>query len=277
MTGQQMINLCTNIIKRQDINTDLLLSFINQQRRIVLRQNYLYKIQKWVTGLDPVNGFVELDTLKQARYVEWNPDEDDNTPTNPTTNPTAQNGITSNRRKKLFPLSNMQEAFEFIDNVDAEGEPQYYVVLQGGLKIIPAPTKGVINVFGEWYPEDFENTPTSLAKKDAIAKELSDIISYYACGEYFDFLNEPEKAELWRQKGNAQLLVYKAEIKRQITDDREMFARDPFGNLGINHGWRYNQQYIYPSGGGSGGNYSTMSQQEVEDTFDDIVNGGNNP
>jgi hypothetical protein len=101
------------------------------------------------------------------------------------------------RKKKLFPLNTIQEAFEIYRNVDAIGEPMYYVVMQGGLKIIPAPPIGVINIFGEWYPEDLTNSDDS---EDGLSKEIGDIIVYAASAEYFDFLTEPEKANLWREK-----------------------------------------------------------------------------
>jgi hypothetical protein len=47
-------------------------------------------------------------TLKQARYVEWNSDPTD---------------IEVNVKKKLLRLNTINEAYEFIDDVDAEGEP----------------------------------------------------------------------------------------------------------------------------------------------------------
>ena len=31
-----------------------------------------------------------------------------------------------------------------------------------------------------------------------------------------------------------------------MTDDRNLFARDPFGNLNIGHGWRKNIGFVYP-------------------------------
>lgn len=245
MTGQKIIDMCSAIIKRQDLNIDLLLMFINQQRRLVLRSNYLYKIQKWVTGLEPENGFVVTDGLKQARYVEWNPDPEENVSIDFNENPDLYNGITTGRKKKLKRLNNINEAYEFINNVDAIGDPVYYIVMQGGLKIIPAPPIGVINVFGEWYPEDLENNQASLSKDDMLSKEISDVIIFNACAEYLDFLEEYEKADLWRKKGLAQLQEYLLEIKRQITDDRNLMDRDPFGNLNIHHGWRDNGVNAY--------------------------------
>jgi len=64
MNGKQIVDMCSAIIKRQDLNTDLLLNFINQQRRYILRSVYLYRIQKWVTDLEPEDGFVRTKGLK---------------------------------------------------------------------------------------------------------------------------------------------------------------------------------------------------------------------
>lgn len=244
MTGQQMIDMCSAIIKRQDLNTNLLLTFINQQRKFILRSNYLYKIQKWVTGFEPEDGFVTTDlsttSLKQARYVEWNPNPEENVEIDFSDHPFYMNGIeNSGRKKKLKRLNTINEAYEFIDNVDAIGEPEYYIVMAGGIKVIPAPTVGVINIFGEWYPEDFvSGTNGNLSSQDIISKELGDVVIYNSCAEYFDFLEEYEKGQLWRGKGKVLLDEYLKEIKRQMTDDRDLMERDPFGNLGIHHGWR---------------------------------------
>ena len=236
MNGKQIYDMCAAIIKRQDLNKDLLLQFINQQRRYILRKTYLYRIQKWEIGLEPEDGFVVTKGLKQARYVEWNPDPEDNVEIDIKTN-----GI-GERKKKLFPLNTIQEAFEIYDNVDAIGEPMYYIVMEGGLKIVPTPPVGVINVFGEWYPQDLSDSEKS---EDGLSKEIGDVIVYYACAEYFDFLTETDKANLWRTKGQMMLEEYLKEIKRQQTDDRPLFARDPFGNLHIGHGWRKNKGYVY--------------------------------
>lgn len=236
MNGKEIVTMCAAIIKRQDLNEDLLLQFINQQRRFILRNKYLYRIQQWRIGLEPEDGFVRTKGLKQARYVEWNPKPEDNVILDIETN-----GI-GERKKKLFPLNTIQEAFEIYDNVDAIGEPMYYIVMQGGLKIIPAPPIGVINVFGEWYPEDLTNDEKS---EDGLSKEIGDVVVYCACAEYFDFLNETDKANLLRTKGQMLLEEYIREIKRQMTDDRPLFSRDPFGNLYIGHGWRKNTGFVY--------------------------------
>jgi len=44
MNGKEIVTMCAAIIKRQDLNEDLLLNFINQQRRVVLRDKYIYRI-----------------------------------------------------------------------------------------------------------------------------------------------------------------------------------------------------------------------------------------
>lgn len=226
MNGQEIVTMCSNIIKRQDLNTDLLLQFINQQRRYILRSAYLYRIQKWEKNLEPEDGFVRTARLKQARYVEWQPDPFEEYPFVASTEGTIS--PSSPKKKKLLPLNTMQDVYRLYNNVDVIGEPRYYVVVQGGLQIVPMPTIGVINVYGEWYPEDLSNSEDS---EDGLSKEIGDIIVYAACAEYFDFLMEPEKAQMWRQKAEAMLEQYLKEIKRQMTDDRPLFERDPFGNL----------------------------------------------
>ena len=237
MKGSEIVSMCDKIIKRQDLDTDLLLMFINEQRKMVLRSTYLYKLLQWKRNLEPEDGFITTPNLKQVRYLEWTPDEQDNV------------SYESTRKKKLFRLNNLQEAYEIYDDVDAIGEPLHYVVIQGGIKIIPAPSIGVINVFGEWYPDDIKNDDT----EDVLNKEISDVIIYLGCAEYFDFLAETDKATYWRNKAVQLLQAYQTEIKRQITDDRELFARDPFGNLGIIHGSRRERGQVYDNDELTGG------------------------
>ncbi len=225
MTGKEIVTMCSNIIKRQDLNVPLLLQFINQERQASLRENYLYRIQKWERNLEPEDGFVRTPRLKQARYVEWQPDPFEEYPWVTETHGTINTSIP--KKKKLIPLNTMQEVYRLYNNTDVIGEPRFYVVIQGGLQIVPMPTVGTINIYGEWYPDDIKNDD----KEDSLTKEISDIIVYNACAEYFDFLMEPEKAQLWRQKAAIRQEKYNKEIKRQMTDDKEMFARDPFGNL----------------------------------------------
>ena len=71
MNGKEIYDMCAAIIKRQDLNEDLLLNFINQQRRFILRDKYIYRIQKWRRGFVINDGFATTPRVKQARYVEW--------------------------------------------------------------------------------------------------------------------------------------------------------------------------------------------------------------
>jgi hypothetical protein len=250
MTGKQIVDMCGRIIKRQDLDKDLLLMFINQQRHMVFRSTYLHKIQSWKRNFEPEDGFVTTgDRLKQARYVEWNP--------NPADNAIVSESV---RKKKLFRLNTINEAYEIYDDVDALGEPVHYIVMEDGIKIIPVPVVGVIDIFGEWYPADIKEDDT----EDTLDKEVSDAIVYLGCAEYFDFLMETDKGNLWRQKAGSMLSEYFKEIKRQMTDDKELFARDPFGNLGIIHGTRREQGHLYDIDEVTGG------------TKGDIFDGGEN-
>lgn len=47
-----------------------------------------------------------------------------------------------------------------------------------------------------------------------------------------------------------------------MTDDRPLFARDPFGNLNIGHGWRKNRGFVY--------NEDELSGGTKGDVFNDI-------
>ena len=249
MTGKEIVDMCGRIIKRQDLDTDLLLMFINQQRHMVFRNAYLYKLEAWKRNFEPEDGFVTLgNRIKQVRYVEWDPDPNDNVE------------ITNTRKKKLFKLNTIAEAYEIYDDVDAVGEPVHYIVMQDGIKIIPVPTVGLINIFGEWYPDDIKADDT----EDKLDKEVSDAIIYLGCAEYFDFLGETDKGQLWRAKATNLLQAYFYEIKRQMTDDKDLFGRDPFGNLGLVHGSRREQGHIYDIDEVTGG------------TKGDVFDGGDN-
>lgn len=93
-----------------------------------------------------------------------------------------------------------------------------------------------------------------------MSKELSDVTVYNASAEYLDFLEEFEKAQLWRNKAQVLLDGYLKEIKKQMTDDRELMERDPFGNLGVHHGWYDNTPRLIDvnelTGGTAGNIYS---------------------
>lgn len=213
MTGREIVAMCDKIIKRQDLDKSLLLMFINQQRRTILMDNYLYKLDKWIKYQEPENGFVKTTNLKQVRYLEY-----------------QLNG----HHKPLERINTYQELLEMYDDVDMVGEPNYYLIMSGGIKIVPMPPEGVINIFGEFYPADLKEDNT----EDILAEELSDVIIYFGCAEYFDMLNEQEQGAFWRAKGNAMFDKYIASVKRQMTDDKELMARDPFGNIGLVHGER---------------------------------------
>lgn len=117
MTGREIVNMCSAIIKRQDLNVDLLLYYINTQRRTVLRENYLYRIQEWRRNLEPEDGFLRTPRLKQARFVEYDPEPYDNI------------AVSSSKKRKLFPLNTLQDAYDIYSNVDVAGIPMYYIVM----------------------------------------------------------------------------------------------------------------------------------------------------
>ena len=136
------------------------------------------------------------------------------------------------RQEELNRLNTFNEVLDIYSDIDVVGAPKHFIVLSGIIKLIPAPTEGTINVYGEFYPEDIKADNN----EDTLTKELSDAIIYLGCAEYLDMLAEHDKAQFWRTKGETMIQAYLSEIKRQMTDNVDMLARDPFGNIGLVHG-----------------------------------------
>jgi hypothetical protein len=208
MTGKEMIDLGSKIIKRQDLDRDLLLFFINAVRRNFLRTKNLRKFYKYLTNIPHNNGVVDLQALKikYVRSVEW---EIENTKIN------------------LDKLVSYEDAIDIYHSLTKVGTPKHYLEIGSELYLLPAPVEGNVNIYGDVLPDDILDDVTSF---DAMTLELGEAWVYLSCAEYFDMLNEQSQGNYWRTKGTSIIGEYITQSKIEETNNIELMNRDPWGN-----------------------------------------------
>lgn len=224
MTGKDILDKCDKIIKRQDLDRDLLLFFINSMRREIFRDKYIYKFNQYIKNVNCVDGIIDLPTLKNPRVVEYELTDDTN--------------VTTTTR--LTKVLTYEKVLRLISSIEALGKPSYFYLNGTKIQILPVPTEGNINIYGEFWLPDLLDSNTST---DITTIEMPDILVYLGCAEYFDMLDETKTGSFWRQKGIALLDQYMKQIRRQETDGVDLLKRDPFGNLsGTTYGGSYDYE-----------------------------------
>jgi hypothetical protein len=214
LNAQEMLNKAILIIARQDItdsNRELLLLFMNTVRRAVIRENTIRKFFDYRT-MTHVSGVIDgtAQSLKFARRVEYID---------------GSGGIT-----QLLRFKSLEQAREAgYTDLTETGTPKYYLDMDADILIIPVPTTGTIKVYGEFWPADLTDSPSS---SDVTTVELPEAFIYLAAAEYFDFLKEADKASYWRKKGLAIVESYLKEDKKQRTYSVGANS-DPLGNGGV--------------------------------------------
>ena len=213
MTGKDILDKCSQILKRQDLDRDLLLFYVNSTRKAIFRNQYIYKFNQYLKDVLCTDGVVSLPTLKNAMRVEYVATQTDGS--------TLTNVLTK--------LPDYGELMDIQNNAKDIGMTQYYFVLGTEIHVAPVPISGQINIYGEFYPSDIQDSD---AYTDITTTEIPDILIYLGVGEYFDMLDETDRGDKYRNKAGSLLSEYFKEIKRQQTTGLDLMARDPFGNLG---------------------------------------------
>lgn len=204
-----MLDQASNIIKRQDLDRSLLLFFINSTRKAIVRDTYIPRLNKFIQNIEVIEGWVTVPNLKNPSTVEFELDE---------------------FKHRLLRLNTYDDAIILFGDPNAIGAPSHYMMLENKLRIFPMPPEGMINVFGEFFPDDLTD---SVISEDVLSIEIPEVLIYLGSAEYFDMLSEPQKADYWRKKGTTMFAQYLKQLRIQETEHVEMLARDPFGNIGL--------------------------------------------
>lgn len=212
MTGKEILDKASNIIRRQDLDRGLLLFFINSVRKAVFRERQVKRFYDYRENLNCVNGVIDMNAyrIKSPKTVEYVIANDDGT--------TA--------KYYLARLVSYQQAMDIFGSLDAVGTPQAYLEMGTNMRIINVPVSGRINVYGEFWPADLADSDTS---SDVMSVEVPEALIYLGAAEYFDMLGEPDKATYWRNKGIGVVDAYMAQLNKMDFDSYDAWKRRPFG------------------------------------------------
>ena len=208
MTGEEIVNLAVSIVRRQDatIRTEMI-TYINSARKAVLRDQKINRLYRYVTNVPLGSGVIDMaaQLIKSVRVVEYD------------------NGTT---KTKLAQVYSYQEVVDLYGSLAASGTPTGFFELGASLYILPAPTAGTINIYGEFWPADLADLPSSA---DITTVELGDAWGYLGAALYFSVMQEFDKAQYWQQIGLAAMQKYIAQGTQQAFDTTDAWNRRPFG------------------------------------------------
>lgn len=193
MNAAEMLDKAQKIIARQDVDRPLLLFFMNMARRALLRDKEITKFYQYLTNVASPGGILNLPGLaiKSVKTVEY----DDR-----------------NGRTPLAKLDGYDMARRYYPDFTVTGMPQHYLELGASLYVLPVPVIGEIHLLAEVWPADLADSPTS---QDITTAELPEAWIYLAAAEYFDYFDELQKGQYWRQKALAAVEQYLKELSNQ--------------------------------------------------------------
>ncbi|SCM82402.1 conserved hypothetical protein [uncultured Sporomusa sp.] len=195
MHTKEMLDKAVKIIARQDIDRDLMLFFMNTARRAIIRDKDITKFQQTLFAVPHVSGAIDLAALniKGVKVVEYDSGMD---------------------KRLLTKLENYATARRYYTDFARTGRPEHYFEQGTKLQVLPAPAAGTINLVAEVWPIDLVDSTTST---DVTTTEIPEAWIYLAVAEYFDYFDEGEKGNYWRQKGSVLVEQYIAQLNAQET------------------------------------------------------------
>ena len=207
MNAKEMLDKAEKILARQDIDRSLLLFFMNTIRRAIIRDKEIFKFQQYLTNVIIVDGVIDTTALniKAVKVVEYDK---------------------GSIKVPLTKLENYATAREYYPDFNKAGEPEYYFEQGTSLYILPV-SSGVINLVAEVWPADLTDSMTSA---DVTTAEIPEAWIYLAVAEYFDYFDETDKGNYWRQKATVLLEQYITQLYKQETYDVCNFVKPYFGN-----------------------------------------------
>ena len=224
MTGKDILDRCSNIIHRQDLDRTQLLFFINTTRRTIFRNYHNFKFDQYRKNVTCTNGLISLTDLKTPRVVEY-----------------QDTSIIQLKRVPTY-----ERVLELTPTLESIGNPAYYYINGTNVQILPAPTTGQINIMGEFWPADLTDSTDCT---DITTVEIPEILIYLGTAEYIDMLGED--GSKWREKASSMFSEYLKDLKRQQTEGINLMERDPLGNLQTSHRNTYEIPYTERIDGGT--------------------------
>lgn len=204
MTGKDILDRIALIIKRQDLDRVLLLSFVNATQRYLINNYNIPKLYSYNQNVDCLDGVIDITGYTSIHNVYW------------------QLG------GKNCPLTNTSSIDKVIDIINSMGSPRMYLIMGTNMNIIPVPAEGTINIYGEKYPVEMAD---NISSTNLFSIEVPEVLIYYGASEYFDMLGEADKGQLWRAKGVEILTKYIRKSNWNLTNNIDMLTRDPYGNM----------------------------------------------
>jgi hypothetical protein len=217
MNGKTIIDLGAKEIARDDFDRTMFLDFTNEVRRAALQGEYIPRFLAKTNNVTLTDGAFDKATyrIKEIKIVEWQH--------------TSGDGRTA--LGILYKIPSYEEAvgdrYRYYD-FTATGEPVNYLEYGSTVNILPAPTDGAINIFGEIWPEDLTDSAGSI---DVTTNEIGTALCWLAVADYFDFLEQPNDASLWRNKGLYEVNKWLKAQRRESMYKGGMGFRNPWGNL----------------------------------------------
>jgi len=212
-----MLGKAEKILARQDVDRSLLLFFMNTFRKAIIRDKEIFKFQKFLTNVAVVDGAVDLTALKvkAVKLVEHDK---------------------GSEKIPLIKLENYATAREYYPDFYRDGKPAHYYEQGLNLYILPI-VGGTFNILAEVWPDELTDTVTST---DITTTEIPEVWIYVAAAEYFDYFDETDKGNYWRQKGTVLLEQYINQLNRQ-----EAYGINNFVKPYTTYDYDYNKGGVY--------------------------------
>lgn len=190
MNAKEMLDKTIKIIARTDVDRSLMLFFMNTTRRAVLRDNEIPKFTQYLLNVlvevGVTGGVINTAAInvKSVETVEYD---------------------AGTKKTPLTKFSNYDSARYYYPDFTKPGIPRHYLLLGTKIYVLPLPITGTINLIAKVWPTDLTDSETS---SDILTTEIPEAWIYLAVAEYFDYFDENDKGNYWRQKGSVLVQQY---------------------------------------------------------------------
>lgn len=186
MNAKEMLDKAVKIIARSDVDRELMLFFMNAARKAVIRDSEIPKFRQYLLNVPVESGIIDTAALniKSVKTVEYD------------------DGV---KKTPLEKFADYESARYYYPDFTKTGVPRHYLLLGTKIYVFPLPSAGAINLIAEVWPADLID---DIASSDILTMEIPEAWIYLAAAEYFDYFDENDKGNYWRQKGSVLVQQY---------------------------------------------------------------------